>query len=296
MKIYAFEEIDEWLDAIPLAARRALDTCGAKLTAVAWRRMRSGARVAITSLGSDKKVDAARVRDLLVEEDVPYEAVTAVIDPPAGGLSTDLVRALGEARPLDAARWRTLAPLDRYALVRLARRGRSDRLRRAYDEIVADHAARPISTHLDAKGEVHMVDVGNKDVTARVAIARAEVRMMPETLARLRAGATPKGDVLATARVAAIQAAKRTSDLIPLCHAIALTRVDVDIRTDERTLTVDVRVEARDRTGVEMEAMVGASTGALTIYDMLKGMDRGMTFGVSLLEKSGGKSGVWTRS
>jgi cyclic pyranopterin monophosphate synthase len=296
MKIYAFEEIDEWLDAIPLAARRALDACGAKVTAVAWRRMRSGARVAITSLGSDKKVDMPRVRDLLVEEDVPYETVTAVMEPPAGGVSADLARALGEARPLDAARWRTLAPLDRYALVRLARRGRSERLRRAYDEILADHAGRPISTHLDAKGEVHMVDVGNKDVTARVAIARAEVRMMPETLARLRAGATPKGDVLATARVAAIQAAKRTSDLIPLCHAIALTRVEVDIRTDERSLTVEVRVEARDRTGVEMEAMVGASTGALTIYDMLKGIDRGMTFGVSLLEKSGGKSGAWTRS
>ncbi len=296
MKIYAFEDIDEWLDTIPLAARRALDACGAKLTAVAWRRMRSGARVAITSLGSEKKVDGPRVRDLLVEEDVPCETITAAMDPPASGLPADLVRALGEARPLEASRWRTLAPLDRYTLCRLARRGRSDRLRRAYDEILADPATRPISTHLDAKGEVHMVDVGGKDVTARVAVARAEVRMMPETLARLRAGATPKGDVLATARVAAIQAAKRTSDLIPLCHAIALTRVDVDIHAGERVLTVDVRVEARDRTGVEMEAMVGASTGALTIYDMLKGIDRGMTFGVSLLEKSGGKSGTWTRS
>jgi len=298
MKIYAFEEIDEWLDSIPLAARRALDACGAKLTAVAWRRMRSGARVAITSLGSEKKVDAARVRDLLIEEDVPYETATAVMDPPAGGSPTELARTLGESRPLDAGRWRTLSPLDRYALVRLARRGKSDRLRRAYDEILVDPdaRARSISTHLDAKGEVHMVDVGAKDVTARVGIARAEVRMMPETLARLRAGTTPKGDVLATARVAAIQAAKRTSDLIPLCHAIALTRVEVDIRTDDRGLTVEVRVEARDRTGVEMEAMVGASVGALTIYDMLKGIDRGMSFGVALLEKSGGKSGTWTRS
>ncbi len=295
MKIYAFEELDEWLDAIPLAARRALDASGARLTAVAWRRMRSGARVAITSLGSQKKVDAARVRDLLVEEDVPCETVTAAHDPSAA-LPADLVRALGESRPLEVARWRSLSPLDRYALVRLARRGRSEKLRRAYDEIARDHGDRPISTHLDAKGEVHMVDVGAKDVTARVAIARAEVKMQDETLSRLRAGATPKGDVLATARIAAIQAAKRTSDLIPLCHAIALTRVEVDIQLEHRHLTIDVRVEARDRTGVEMEAMVGASVGALTIYDMLKGIDRGMTFDVSLLEKSGGKSGTWTRS
>ena len=293
MKIYAFEDIDEWLDAIPLAARRALDTTGAKLTAVAWRRMRSGTRVAITSLGTERKVDTARVRDLLVEEDVAYEAVTVVHDPPAATLPADLPRSLGEARPMDAARWRALSPLDRYTLARLGRRGKTEKLRRAYDEI--DAGAQTLSTHLDAKGEVHMVDVGAKDVTARVALARAEVRMLPETAARLRAGATPKGDVLATARIAAIQAAKRTSDLIPLCHAIALTRVEVDIALADRGLTIDVRVEARDRTGVEMEAMVGASVGALTIYDMLKGIDRGMSYAVTLLEKSGGKSGTWMR-
>ncbi len=296
MKIYAFEELDEWLDAIPLAARRALDATGVKLTALTWRRMRGSARVAITSLGSsERKVDAARVRDLLAEESVPFESVTAAFDPPAG-LPVDLARALGEGRPLDAARWRAIAPLDRYTLARLARRGRGEKLRRAYDEIFeAPHTARPLSTHLDAKGEVHMVDVGDKDVTARVAMARADVHMLAETATRLRSGGAPKGDVLATARVAAIQAAKRTSDLIPLCHVVALTKVEVDIRVDERSVTLYVRVEARDRTGVEMEAMTAASVGALTIYDMLKGIDRGMTFGVALLEKAGGKTGRWTR-
>jgi cyclic pyranopterin phosphate synthase len=155
--------------------------------------------------------------------------------------------------------------------------------------------ALPLSTHLDAKGEVHMVDVGAKDVTARIAIARAVVHMSANTSKRLRSGAAPKGDVLATARIAAIHGAKRTSDLIPLCHVIAITRVDVEIRLQSRSLTLDVRVEARDRTGVEMEAMVGASIGALTIYDMLKGIDRGITYEVALLEKSGGKTGPWRR-
>ncbi len=156
--------------------------------------------------------------------------------------------------------------------------------------------SRALSTHLNAHGEVRMVDVGHKDVTVRYAVARAQVRMLGETVARLRSGTTPKGDVLATARIAAIQAAKRTPDLIPLCHLVALTKVDVAITLAKWGVSIDVRAEARDRTGVEMEALVGASAGALTIYDMLKGVDRGMSFDVALLEKSGGKSGAWTRT
>lgn len=150
-------------------------------------------------------------------------------------------------------------------------------------------------THLDRKGQAHMVDVGDKDTTARRAVAEARVRMARATFARLAAGDTPKGDVLATARIAGIQAAKRTSELIPLCHAIALTKVavDVDLRDGEARITATA--EARDRTGVEMEALVAASTAALTLYDMLKAVDRGMSFEVALVTKEGGKTGTWTR-
>jgi len=150
-------------------------------------------------------------------------------------------------------------------------------------------------THLTRDGHAHMVDVGAKDVISRRAIARARVKMSPETFARLGSGDTPKGDVLAAARIAGIQAAKRTSELIPLCHIVALTRVEIAITLEDGIAVVDATAEARDRTGVEMEAMVAASTAALTLYDMLKAIDRGMSFDVCLLEKTGGKSGTWQR-
>ncbi len=152
-------------------------------------------------------------------------------------------------------------------------------------------------THLNPAGEAHMVDVGAKDVTSRRATAEARVSMRPATLTRLTRGETPKGDVLAAARIAGIQAAKRTSELIPLCHAIALTRVEIAIELVEadRQAVVRATAEARDRTGVEMEAMVAASVAALTLYDMLKAIDRGITYTVALVEKSGGKTGEWRR-
>ena len=150
-------------------------------------------------------------------------------------------------------------------------------------------------THLTGEGHAHMVDVGEKAVTARRAVARARVRMKEETFVALASGTTPKGDVLAAARIAGIQAAKLTPNLIPLCHAIALTRVEVNIRLDGGIAIVDAVAEARDRTGVEMEAMVAASTAALTLYDMLKAIDKGITYDVALVEKSGGKSGPWSR-
>jgi cyclic pyranopterin phosphate synthase len=140
-----------------------------------------------------------------------------------------------------------------------------------------------------------MVDVGEKATTARVAIARARVRMSEETFLRLAAGETPKGDVLAAARIAGIQAAKLTPNLIPLCHHVQLTRVEVQIELAGGMAVIDATAEARDRTGVEMEAMVAASTAALTLYDMLKSVERGITFDVALLEKAGGKSGRWQR-
>ena len=143
-----------------------------------------------------------------------------------------------------------------------------------------------------------MVDVGDKPITAREARASARLRMAPATFEALRAGTTKKGDALATARIAGIQAAKRTPELIPLCHAIALTKVEVHFAlTDEPpTVTIETLARANDRTGVEMEALTAASVAALTLYDMLKAMDRGMVIeAIQLDAKSGGRSGDWNR-
>lgn len=152
-------------------------------------------------------------------------------------------------------------------------------------------------THIDAQGRARMVDVSGKDVTTREAIASARVRMQPETLRALLEGATKKGDVLATARIAGIQAAKRTPELIPLCHHIALSSVEVLFDTGEDTVEIEARARATDKTGVEMEALTAASVAALTIYDMLKAIDRAMTIELVQLEsKTGGKRGDYRRT
>jgi cyclic pyranopterin phosphate synthase len=151
-------------------------------------------------------------------------------------------------------------------------------------------------THFDADGKAHMVDVAAKASTHRVAVTEGRIRMRAATLARIRDGSAAKGDVLGVARVAAIQAAKKTSDLIPLCHPIALTRVAVEFRLDEPGCAVvcEVTAETVGATGVEMEALTAVQVGLLTIYDMCKAVDRGMVIGdVRLLEKRGGKSGTW---
>ncbi|WP_275711691.1 cyclic pyranopterin monophosphate synthase MoaC [Dechloromonas hankyongensis] len=151
-------------------------------------------------------------------------------------------------------------------------------------------------THFDNAGQAHMVDVGAKAETARVARAAGSIFMQPETLALIRDGSAKKGDVLGIARIAAIQASKRTGDLIPLCHPIALTRVAAEFTVDETQNAVhcEVTAECYGRTGVEMEALTAASVGLLTIYDMCKAVDRGMRIdGIRLLEKKGGKSGHW---
>jgi len=153
-------------------------------------------------------------------------------------------------------------------------------------------------THLDAEGTARMVDVGAKAVTRRRAVARATVRMRPGTAAVVAAGDAPKGDVLAVARIAGIQAAKRTGELIPLCHPLGLDHVDVDAVVDPIAGTVTLTAEAglEARTGVEMEAMTAAAVAALTVYDMVKGLDKGVAIEqVVLLEKSGGRSGTWRR-
>lgn len=149
-------------------------------------------------------------------------------------------------------------------------------------------------THFDDAGQAHMVDVGGKEVTHRVARAVGRIAMQPETLALVRSGGAKKGDVLGVARIAAIQAAKRTSDLIPLCHPLPLTRVAVEFAFDEGTPAVEIEVTAETlgRTGVEMEALAGAAVGLLAIYDMCKAVDRGMRIeAVRLIEKRGGRSG-----
>jgi cyclic pyranopterin phosphate synthase len=152
----------------------------------------------------------------------------------------------------------------------------------------------PHFTHFDAAGQAHMVDVGDKDVTKRVARVGGRILMQPATLALIQAGGSRKGDVLGVARIAAIQAAKRTAELIPLCHPLPLTRVTVDFTVDRAAtaIAIDVLAETRGQTGVEMEALTAAAVGLLTIYDMCKAVDRGMRIdAVRLLEKSGGRSG-----
>jgi cyclic pyranopterin monophosphate synthase len=151
-------------------------------------------------------------------------------------------------------------------------------------------------THFDAAGRAHMVDVGDKAVTHRVAVATGRIQMLPATLELVRSGTAKKGDVLGIARLAAIMGAKRTADLIPLCHPIALTRVAVELDIDPAAsaVTCTATVECDGKTGVEMEALTAVQVGLLTVYDMLKAVDRGMTItDVKLLEKRGGKSGEW---
>jgi len=151
-------------------------------------------------------------------------------------------------------------------------------------------------THIGAAGEARMVDVSQKPATERVAIAEGRVVMRPETLALIRSGDAKKGDVLGTARIAGIMAAKRTHELIPLCHPIALTKVTVDLDGDDSLPGVVVRAEVKTvgATGVEMEALTAVSVACLTIYDMAKAADRGMRIeGIRLIEKRGGKSGLW---
>ncbi|MCC6167125.1 MAG: cyclic pyranopterin monophosphate synthase MoaC [Caldilineaceae bacterium] len=154
-------------------------------------------------------------------------------------------------------------------------------------------------THLDARGHATMVDVGDKAVTSRTALARGVVQMAPSTLAAIRDGNVPKGDVLAAARLAGIMAAKKTPELIPLCHTLLLTKVAVDFEIDEAgsRVVITALVRCNGQTGVEMEALTAVSVAALTIYDMAKALEKTMTIGeICLVEKVGGKSGEWRRA
>ena len=151
-------------------------------------------------------------------------------------------------------------------------------------------------THFDNEGQAHMVDVGDKAETLRIAVATGSIRMQPATFALVKAGDAKKGDVLGVARIAGIQASKKTSDLIPLCHPISLTKVSVEFTLDVKTSTIHCTTTTQcvGKTGVEMEALTASSVALLTIYDMVKAADRGMVISeIKLLEKQGGKSGDW---
>lgn len=153
-------------------------------------------------------------------------------------------------------------------------------------------------THFNQSGEAHMVDVGNKDITERVAIAEGYIEMNPATVALIEQGTHKKGDVLGIARIAGIMASKKTADLIPLCHPLPISHVEVNLKIENDTNRVYCRttVKTRGQTGVEMEALTATQVSLLTVYDMCKAVDRGMTIqGVRLLKKSGGKSGDWLR-
>jgi cyclic pyranopterin monophosphate synthase len=151
-------------------------------------------------------------------------------------------------------------------------------------------------THFDEAGRARMVDVGGKEVTARQAIATGRVNMDPDTVELIRTNRVKKGDPLAVAQVAGIMAAKRTHELVPMCHPLLLTRIDLALELDDTGVSIEATVETRGQTGVEMEALTAVSVAALTVYDMVKAVDRGMTItDIGLQAKSGGKSGTWTR-
>ena len=151
-------------------------------------------------------------------------------------------------------------------------------------------------THFDEAGRARMVDVGEKDITHRRAIAVGRVEMQPETVELIRTNRVKKGDPLAVAQIAGIMAAKKTHELVPMCHPLLLTRVDLALELDDTGVAITATVETRGQTGVEMEALTAVSMAALTVYDMVKAVDRGMTItGIGLKQKSGGKSGDWTR-
>lgn len=293
MKLYAFDGVDRTLSLLPLAARRALDLAGLHLGLEGFLSLAIEEREALVEEGSKDEPDLACVESVVKRASPPPRAETPWTDVDGRDLPREL-DAFAPRIPLDV--WRKLSPLDRYALVKVVSRGKLERIEGALAEIVESAT---VSTHLDPAGGVRMVDVSHKSITRRSATAGARVTMSAEAFRRLVERAVPKGDVLETARIAGIMATKRTSDLIPLCHPLALDHASLEFSLVPEDSAVDLRchVETLSRTGVEMEAMTGVSVAALTLYDMLKSLDRSLTLGpIALLAKSGGRSGTFRRS
>lgn len=297
---FDFEGPNPGLILLPLAARRALDAAGIALSLEAWQGLSIEDRRLLVEAGTTAEVAIETVERLALRARPAPDRIGPRRDPEE--LPPELAAAAGDRiRDLTLA-WPALTPLERYALAKVARSKRAapderaQKLASACDEILKVRLG--TLTHLTPAGEAHMVDVAQKPVTARRGVARAFVRMKPETLAALVGGRTPKGDVLAVARIAGIQAAKRTPEIIPLCHAVKLTGVEVALEPREDPPGVAVLATARafDRTGVEMEALVAAGAAALTLYDMLKAIDRGMSItDLEVVAKSGGRSGDFER-
>jgi molybdenum cofactor biosynthesis protein MoaC len=291
VRLYSFDVDGETLEQVPLAARRALDHAGRKLSLAGWTSLEDAERRALARLGSTSPVDLDAVARVLRRARPAPTNTEAIGDPPRDAPPPRVVEAYADSGRLSAAIWSSLSDVDRYALDKVARRPSSERIAGAYAEIIG-HTQ--VSTHLRAQGGVQMVNVGAKAITERRAEAESRVSMNRDAFALLANNAVPKGDVLATARLAGIMAAKRTSDLIPLCHALPLSHIAVELRLDAQSQSVHIAttVETQGKTGVEMEALVAATHAALTVYDMLKGVDRAMTIGPTrLIAKSGGASG-----
>jgi cyclic pyranopterin phosphate synthase len=288
--VYAFES-DRSLATMPLAARRALDVLGRRLSLQGWLSLNLDERRRIVHAGAEEKIDGELTS--VVDAATPAPAVIPAIgDPDSLAPPPALLEALGPSRPLRSSAWKGLRSLDRYALVKCA--SRPDKLARAYDAIVGG----AVLSHLRKAGEAHMVGVGGKHETLRRAVASARVRTTRAVVELVASGEAPKGDVLAVARVAGIMAAKKTPDLVPLCHPVRVTGTTIDLELDveKQELRVRATVEALDRTGVEMEALTAATIASLTVYDMIKSADRWATIeAVQLEAKSGGKSGEVTR-
>jgi molybdenum cofactor biosynthesis protein MoaC len=288
--VYVFEAIDETLPLVPVAARRALDALGWKLSLEGWLSLAIDDRQRLVHAGLSAEVDAEAAQVLDRAAPLPV-MIEPSAEPDTAQVPATLVAALGAGRPLDEARWRRLGPLDRYTLFKYA--SRPEKLAAAYDEIVPSRFS-----HLTGTGAAHMVDVGAKAPTARRAVASARVTTTRQVLESIASGGMAKGDVLAVARVAGIMAAKRVPELIPLCHPVQTTHAAIDFEPDAARgeLLVRATVEAFDRTGVEMEALVAANLAALTVYDMIKSADRWARIDAVRLEsKSGGKSGPVAR-
>lgn len=293
VKLYSFDGVDLTLDLLPLAARRALDVSGLKISLENWRSLSLDVRRQLCETGSEPLVLVSRVEHLL--SSVSPGRADPVPDPSIAAVPFELSLAFGSDRPISQALWNALSPLDRYALVKVVSKGRQERIDAAYSEIVG-HSA--LSTHLAPAGGARMVDVSQKVASQRRAVAESLVTMNSDAFTRVKTATTPKGDVLGTARLAGIMGAKRTAELIPLCHPLSLTKLEVTLELDDAASAIRVRatVEAFDRTGVEMEALTAVSVAALTVYDMLKGIDRGMEIGPTrLIAKSGGRTGDFTR-
>jgi cyclic pyranopterin phosphate synthase len=302
VSLFEFDEAKD-LSLMPMAARRALDWAGRRLPLAGWQGLSGEARQTLVRLGAAPQVDVARVLEVIAPVAGTVEVMAPPRDPAANTPPNEIIAAYASFGPILESTWRGLSPLARYALAKVAVKKRPERLRAVYQELIEPTrdstlvTPYAVSPHLSEQGGVRMVDVASKPITHRSALAETTVTLTAQTFQRLVARDVPKGDVLGIAQTAGIMAAKKTSDLIPLCHPLALTRVEVTLTpVPPNQVHITARVEAHERTGVEMEAMTAVSVAALTLYDMLKALDKGITFGpTQLVAKSGGKSGDFRR-